>query len=132
MGKRVSIHCLLFILSKHPDTHHRSDVAATANVWSSSAPGIKDTTRVMETRRRHAYENCSKNLEAVQAMEVRMELTQRWVPGSTECRDAAKLLHMRKYQRSLDVLEGLVVARVFELSKMNRSQTGESPQPTPI
>ena len=32
---------------------------------------------------------------------------------------------MRKYQRSLDNLEGLVVARIFELTKMNRSQTGE-------
>ncbi|KAF8341085.1 hypothetical protein F5887DRAFT_1062512 [Amanita rubescens] len=33
---------------------------------------------------------------------------------------------MRRYQRALDILEGLVVARIFELSKMNMSETGES------
>lgn len=32
---------------------------------------------------------------------------------------------MRKYQRALDVLEGLIVSRMFELTKMNRSQTGK-------
>jgi len=42
-----------------------------------------------------------------------MGIVVRWIAGSAECRDAAKLLHMRKYQRALDVLEGLVVARVF-------------------
>jgi hypothetical protein len=88
-------------------------------------PGTKDNTRVIETRRRHVIENHDKNLKAVQALEMRMEITLRWVAGSAECRDAAKLLHMRKYQRTLDVLEGLVVARIFELSKMNRSQTGK-------
>jgi len=30
----------------------------------------------------------------------------------------------RRYQRCLDSLEGLVVARMFELKKMNMSQTG--------
>ena len=31
---------------------------------------------------------------------------------------------MRTYQRCIDALEGLIVARMFELTKMNRSQTG--------
>ena len=84
-----------------------------------------DNTRVIETRRRHAIENRDKDLSAVQALEVRMGIIERWIPGSPEGNEAAKLLHMRKYQRALDVLEGLVVARVFELSKMNRSQTGK-------
>ncbi|EGO04754.1 hypothetical protein SERLA73DRAFT_44436 [Serpula lacrymans var. lacrymans S7.3] len=35
------------------------------------------------------------------------------------------MVAMRKYQRALDHLEGLIVARIFELSKMNHSQTGE-------
>jgi hypothetical protein len=57
---------------------------------------------------------------------VRMDVMERWAPRSPECHEAVKLLHMRKYQRALDVLEGLVVARVFELSKMNHSQSGKS------
>jgi hypothetical protein len=84
---------------------------------------------VVETHRRHAIENQSKDLKAVQALEVRMGTAVRWVAGSAECNEAAKLLHMRTYQRALDVLEGLVVARVFELGKMNRSQTGTFPTP---
>ena len=53
-----------------------------------------------------------------------MGIVERWMPDSPECHEAAKLLHMHKYQRALDVLEGLVVARVFELGRINRSQTG--------
>jgi hypothetical protein len=53
-----------------------------------------------------------------------MDVTEHWAPGSPGCHEAAKLLHMRKYQRALNVLEGL--ARVFELSRMNRSQSGKS------
>jgi hypothetical protein len=52
-----------------------------------------------------------------------MDVTERWAPGSPECHKAAKLLYMRKYQRALNVL---VVAHVFELSKMNCSQSGKS------
>jgi hypothetical protein len=55
-----------------------------------------------------------------------MDVTEHWAPRSPECHEAAKLLHMRKYQRALDVLEGLVVAHVFELSKMNHSLSGKS------
>ena len=88
-------------------------------------PGIKDNTHAIETRRQHAFENLNKNLKAVQALEVRMDITARWLPGGPEYHEAAKLLHMRKYQRALDVLEGLIFAHVFELSKMNRSQTGK-------
>jgi hypothetical protein len=55
-----------------------------------------------------------------------MDVTEHWAPRSPECHETAKLLHMCKYQRALDVLEGLVVAHVFELSKVNRSQSGKS------
>lgn len=92
----------------------------------NSAPGEKDHTLQLETRRRHAIENQNRDLLTVQALELKLELTARWIPGDMQCHETAKLLHMRKYQRALDVLEGLVVAHVFELSKMNCSQTGES------
>jgi len=35
------------------------------------------------------------------------------------------MVAMRKYQWALDRIEGLIVARMFELMKMNMSQTGE-------
>jgi len=58
-------------------------------------------------------------------MEKRLNVSSRWVPGSGEWEAAAKKVSIRQYQRCLDTLEGLVVARMFELTKMNMSQTGE-------
>jgi hypothetical protein len=87
--------------------------------------GQKDSTRKVETARRHALENREKALQAVHALELKLKITERWQPESAEWQNAGKLVAMRKYQRALDVLEGLIVARMFELTKMNRSQTGK-------
>jgi hypothetical protein len=46
-------------------------------------------------------------------------------PDSVEWQQAAEKVSMRRYQRCIDALEGLVVARMFELTKMNMSQTGK-------
>jgi hypothetical protein len=57
-----------------------------------------------------------------------MNITSRWEPESVEWKAAADKVVKRQYQHCIDNLEGLVVARMFELSKMNMSQTG-SPFP---
>jgi hypothetical protein len=57
-------------------------------------------------------------------LELKLDITQRWEPEGEEWQQTGRLVAMRKYQRTLDVLEGLIVARMFELTKMNRSQTG--------
>ncbi|KAJ7867083.1 hypothetical protein B0H14DRAFT_3084142 [Mycena olivaceomarginata] len=74
-------------------------------------------TRRLETQRRHAVEVAVKSLAAVQDLEVKLDITTRWVPGCEEWDRAAKL-------RALDQLQGLVVARLFELTKVNMSGTG--------
>lgn len=61
----------------------------------------------------------------MQALELKLDISERWQPESGEWQCTGRLVAMRKYQRVLDVLEGLIVARMFELTKMNRSQTGE-------
>ena len=99
------------------------------NLWTSTtaasiASGTADNTRKTETAHRHALENHDKDLKAVQALELKLRIEQRWQPQSAEWQNAGKLVAMRKYQRALDVLEGLIVSRMFELTKMNRSQTG--------
>jgi hypothetical protein len=109
----------------------RRDLAASTNIWTSTtaasiANGAGDTTRKTETARRHALENYEKDLKAAQALELKLGIGQRWRPQSTEWQSAGKLVAMRKYQRALDILEGLIVSRMFELTKMNRSQTGKS------
>ena len=88
--------------------------------------GIRDRTQSIETERRHALEEYEKDLKVVQDLEKKLNISVRWEPGSDDWVRTGKLVTMRKYQRALDRLEGLIVARMFELTKMNMLQTGES------
>ncbi|PBK84800.1 hypothetical protein ARMGADRAFT_1131654 [Armillaria gallica] len=68
-------------------------------------------TSKRETAQRHLLENLWEQCKSVQALEMWLGITgeqNRWRPGC------------------LDTLERLVVARIFELTKMNRSGTGRS------
>ena len=87
--------------------------------------GERDMTASIETARRHALKEHAKHLSAVHSLEAKLNVTVRWIAGSAVWEDAAKKVKMRTYQRCIDTLEGLVVARMFELTKMNMSQTGE-------
>ncbi|KAJ7824252.1 hypothetical protein B0H14DRAFT_3469498 [Mycena olivaceomarginata] len=90
---------------------------------ASYAESVKQTRRI-ETQRRHASEVFYKRLDAVQDLEQRLGITTRWVAESEEWKHAAKLVSSRVYRRALDQLQGLIFARLFELSKMNMSGTG--------
>jgi hypothetical protein len=82
-------------------------------------------TASAETARRHALEFEKRDLAAVQVLEGKLNIIERWTHNSVKWQQAAKMVSMRHYQRCIDTLEGLVVARMFELTKMNMSQTGE-------
>ena len=99
--------------------------------WSQETPQDPSSymantraTRQTETARRHALENYEKDLHLVQDLENKLGISRCWVPGDPEWEDAERLVFNRKYQRAVDHLEGLVVARIFELGKMNRAGTG--------
>ena len=112
----------LFILSE------RNALEIANSVWSNLTPatiGRRDATRAIETTRRHAIELHDKDLVSVHLMEKRLNICDRWTPVSEEWKVAAERVSMRQYQRCLDTLEGLVVARMFELTRMNMSQTGK-------
>ena len=66
------------------------------------------------------------NLRMVQELEGKLEIHVRWTLDDPNWQAATKLVAKREYRRSLDHLKGLVVARLFELSKMNRADTGKS------
>ena len=93
-------------------------------MFLQEAPGTQDFTHPAETKHQHALEKLEKNVNVVQALEVCLHIVDRWKIGGPECEETAKLVSMCKYQRTIDTLEELVVAQIFELSKMNRSQTG--------
>jgi hypothetical protein len=65
-------------------------------------------------------------LEAVHDLELRLGVESRWVQGDERRVAAAAMVRRRRYQRALDNLEGLIIARVFELGKCHMPETGES------
>ncbi|KAJ7093863.1 hypothetical protein B0H15DRAFT_776350 [Mycena belliarum] len=105
-------------------------VALIRNAVAMEDPGSQHyalnaaTTRRLETQRRQALELRDNLLVAVHDLETRLEISQRWEAGSEEWSAAAILVANRRFQRALDNLHGLVIARLFELTKCNMSGTG--------
>jgi ABC-type protease/lipase transport system fused ATPase/permease subunit len=119
--------CLMILLFYILMSVFRQKLSAALQIWSTLTPQSifsRDTTQGTETARRHALESHAKNLQSVQAMEKSMDISSRWTPESAEWVAAAEKARMRRYQRCIDTLEGLVVSRMFELTKMNMSKTG--------
>ena len=100
---------------------------AGRDVWQNLTPDnptAPPSASSLETKRRHALENRDRDLYVVQDLEVILGIVDRWVPECQEWKAAALLVGKRRYQRCLNDLEGLIVSRMFELTKMNMSQTG--------
>ncbi|KAF8225630.1 hypothetical protein L208DRAFT_1305367, partial [Tricholoma matsutake] len=72
----------------------------------------------------HALETQDKDLNVIQQLEIQLSVEVRWLPEHPEWKAAALMVRKRHYQRCLDELKGLIVSRMFELMKMNMSQTG--------
>ncbi|KAJ7782103.1 hypothetical protein B0H14DRAFT_3095747 [Mycena olivaceomarginata] len=86
----------------------------------SYAPG----TSKADLARRHAQEKMEKDLERVQDLEELLEIEERWTTASLKWTATVNEIKKRKYHLALDALELLIVERIFELTKMNQSQTG--------
>jgi hypothetical protein len=65
------------------------------------------------------------DLERVQDLEELLEIEERWTTALLKWTATVNEIKKRKYHLTLDVLELLIVKRIFELTKMNQSQTGE-------
>jgi hypothetical protein len=78
----------------------------------------------IEMQRRHAAELVSKTLAAVQDLELRLGITKRWERDGADWTATALMVTNHRYQCALDELEGLVVAQMFELSKVHMVDTG--------
>ncbi|KAF8591239.1 hypothetical protein K439DRAFT_1611253 [Ramaria rubella] len=72
----------------------------------------------------YARATVSSQKKAVQDLEAKLEIDKRWEPGSQEWVATQQMIDMRKYQRAVDHLEGLVVARLMEISKAHQAGTG--------
>ncbi|KAG6895499.1 hypothetical protein C0992_000999 [Termitomyces sp. T32_za158] len=122
--KLVNFHAASEKLRKLKSTWHSYDPHAP--VTASKPPGAKWQYKP-DTQVRHAQEAMDNALNAVQGLEVQLEITERWTPECDEWKAAATMAGRRRYQRCLDELERLVMSHMFELTKMNMSQTGTLP-----
>lgn len=124
----VSLNDVRYV-SLHPDqlgahTANRESLNTSQRLfiaYDPQAQGNKATS--LERARRHALEKESRLIDRIQALENKQDIAVRWIPESAEWKEAASLASMHRYQKALDKLEGLVVARLFELTKMNMSRT---------
>ncbi|KAE9392982.1 hypothetical protein BT96DRAFT_1055428 [Gymnopus androsaceus JB14] len=82
------------------------------------------TTRNTETKHRNEQENECKLIANVQALEGRLGVTSRWKEGSEEWVAAKMLVKECEYRKVLDKLEGLLVARIFEMTRLKVAGTG--------
>ncbi|KAJ7880617.1 hypothetical protein B0H14DRAFT_3767311 [Mycena olivaceomarginata] len=64
-----------------------------------------------------------KDLESVHALEAQLDVAEHWTVASPKCVSTVVEIKKRKYQLALDALELLIVERIFELTKMNQSET---------
>lgn len=90
-------------------------------------PGSRDRTNIVETKHRHEIENERKLIADVQALEVSLGISERWTEEREEWKEQKKLVKESAYQKALDKLEGLLVARIFEMERLNVAGTGEIP-----
>ncbi|KAF8169309.1 hypothetical protein K438DRAFT_1774323 [Mycena galopus ATCC 62051] len=81
------------------------------------------------TTRRHAKENYDRAVETVQTTEQRLLIEVRWTTEDPKWIQAAELVTMWRYRRAIDALEGLVVKRILELTKVNQSGLGHPEHP---
>lgn len=82
-------------------------------------------TRISETRQRVAIETYTVVRHEVVELEVALGITTRWLPHMAEYKEAEARIHTQEYQEALDDVERLVCQRLFELQKLNISQTGK-------
>ncbi|PBK84535.1 hypothetical protein ARMGADRAFT_1037030 [Armillaria gallica] len=74
----------------------------------------------------HLLKKRSQELEGVQDLERSLNISpeEHWTIGLEKWRENEQRVALRTYRQCLDQLEGLIVVRIFELTKMNISHTG--------
>ncbi|KAJ7824184.1 hypothetical protein B0H14DRAFT_3088802 [Mycena olivaceomarginata] len=92
--------------------------------WKAQAGDAPYTPGVSkaELARRHAREKVDRDLEAVQELEEKLGISDRLTSESPQWTATVEQVKQKKYQKALDTVELL---RIFELTKINQSQTGK-------
>ena len=114
----------------------RTAYEATSSRWRNTS--IEDLQRGNFYLRDETYTRsveCAriKNLDslltlqsAAEDLETKLNIESRWTPDSLQWKETAANMANHEYLLAVDKLEGLIVACLFELMKLNQSGTGRS------
>ncbi|KAF9064695.1 hypothetical protein BDP27DRAFT_1425551 [Rhodocollybia butyracea] len=102
----------------------KARLEAARLVWVNYRPSERNKTNTLETKHQNEQENEHKLIADIQALEGKLSISSRWKADSEEWNEAKKKVKEADYQKALDKLEGLLVARVFEMSRLNIAGTG--------
>ncbi|KAJ3773182.1 hypothetical protein FB446DRAFT_797239 [Lentinula raphanica] len=78
----------------------------------------------MDLYMRLEQEREEKLMAEVHILEERLDIKEQWSEDSNEWKEAAEMSHTYNYRKCVDKLEGLIVAKIFELLKMHMAGTG--------
>ncbi|KAH9972566.1 hypothetical protein BGW80DRAFT_1119934, partial [Lactifluus volemus] len=109
----------LIMHQKAKEAHEDAVAYCTLNVPTQSV--MHERAEILQ---QHAFENYQRIQDILHVFENTYSITKRWTPDMPEWQMASKYFATRDYQKALTRLEGLVVARLFELHKMGLSGTG--------
>ncbi|KAG2028904.1 hypothetical protein BDR03DRAFT_929693 [Suillus americanus] len=84
----------------------------------------RNNSRAFESEHASALRKYELQLNVVEDFERRHSITERWLPHDPKYTQAVRYSQERQFIRSVEELEGLVVRRLFELSKANLAGTG--------
>ncbi|KAJ7050772.1 hypothetical protein C8F01DRAFT_1000087 [Mycena amicta] len=73
---------------------------------------------------RHAREKMAQERDIIDELELDLDIIVPWTPTSREWIQTIDTVRKHGYRKALDALELLVIQRLLELTKMNRSGTG--------
>lgn len=108
---------------------YRNDLDQLKRTFHIETPGQgtkKGTsTASAETKRRRLEKAYFKSLDIIHDFEEELGIEESWREGDANWMRVAEMSNTQNYRRCLDRLEQLVVSRMFELGKMNRSGTGK-------
>ncbi|KAK7444566.1 hypothetical protein VKT23_015244 [Stygiomarasmius scandens] len=81
-------------------------------------------TRKTETLRRFYAEKRDLVLHELVQLELAMNISKRWQPSDPEYIKTLEYMNVRDYRQALEHLHKLVIQRLYELHRLNLSQTG--------
>lgn len=103
----------------------RTHLKKARDVFVLYRPDKRDGSNAIQKKHHDEQENELKLIADIQALEARLEITERWEAGSEDWNRARKLVNECTYRKALTRLEFLLVARMFEMAHLNVSGTGK-------